>query len=151
MFSRSKPPPPSGSKPSAGANNMASGGRHTTFSVIGGDVIITGNLVATVDLHIDGRIDGDLRCANLVQGQDSQLRGAIVADSAKLAGLVEGSIDAKSLVIHASARIIGDVTYDSLTIEQGAHVDGKLTSRTHGAGQGGAAPALLLVADQAAT
>ncbi|MDX2210083.1 MAG: polymer-forming cytoskeletal protein [Sphingopyxis sp.] len=120
---------------------MATGARHTTFSILGADVVITGNVSASVDLHIDGKIQGDLKCANLVQGEASEIKGSVVADSAKLAGAIDGSIEAKTLVIHASARITGDVTYESVTIEQGAHVDGKLTHRRAGV----AKPALGVV------
>ncbi len=130
MFGKSKPSPPSASTLSSGASKVASGARGTPFSVIGSDVIITGNIVATVDLHVDGRVDGDLKCANLVQGETSHIAGAVVADSARMAGHVTGSIDAKSLVILSTARISGDVSYDSLTIEQGAQVDGKLSLRS---------------------
>lgn len=33
---------------------------HSTFSVIGADVVITGNISAKVDLHVDGRVEGDI-------------------------------------------------------------------------------------------
>lgn len=145
MFSKSKPTPDSALVPSPGAAKMATGARHTTFSIIGSDVVITGNLSATVDLHVDGRIDGDLSCANLVQGEASEIHGAVIAESAKLAGLINGSIDAKHLVIHASARVTGDVTYDNLTIEPGGQVEGRFTHRRN-AGQQAKAP-LELVAD----
>ena len=111
---------------------MASSNRHATFSVFGADVVVTGNVTASVDLHIDGRIDGDLSCANLVQGQDSTIKGAITAETAKLSGTVEGSITARDLTILASARITGDVTYENLTIEQGSQVDGRFTHRRAG-------------------
>jgi len=101
---------------------MASG---STFSVIGADVTITGNISATADLHIDGRVDGDIACASLVQGDKSAINGVVTADTARLAGKVTGSITAKELVILKSARIEGDVHYDALTIEQGAQVDGR--------------------------
>ena len=101
---------------------MASG---STFSVIGADVTITGNISATADLHIDGRIDGDIACASLVQGEKSAINGVVTAENARLAGKVTGSITAKELVILKSARIEGDVHYDALTIEQGAEVDGR--------------------------
>lgn len=101
---------------------MASG---STFSVIGADVTITGNISASADLHIDGTVDGDITCASLVQGEKSEIRGAVVAESARLAGRVAGSITARELVILKSARIEGDVHYDALTIEQGAQVDGR--------------------------
>jgi cytoskeletal protein CcmA (bactofilin family) len=112
---------------------MATGARNTTFSIIGSDVVITGNVSATVDLHIDGRIEGDLSCANLVQGADSMVKGAIVAESAKLAGSVDGSITARDLVIHSTAKITGDVAYENLTIEQGSQIEGRFAHR-RGAG-----------------
>ncbi len=101
---------------------MASG---STFSVIGADVVIKGDINATADLHVDGTIEGDIKCASLVQGESSSISGAVVAESARLSGKVNGSITARELVILKSARIEGDVHYDALTIEQGAQVDGR--------------------------
>jgi cytoskeletal protein CcmA (bactofilin family) len=112
---------------------MATGARHTTFSILGSDVVVTGNISATVDLHIDGRVEGDLACANLVQGAESLIKGAIGAESAKLAGTVDGSITARDLTIQSTARINGDVTYENLVIEPGGQVDGRFTHR-RGAG-----------------
>ena len=147
MFSRSKPTPASASTPVPA--RMATGARHTTFSIIGADVVIVGNVSATVDIPTDGRVAGDLACANLVQGQESLIKGAIVAETAKLSGTVEGSIAARDLTIQASARITGDVTYENLTIEQGSQVDGRFTHRRAGnpaatrPAPGGAEPAML--------
>ena len=62
---------------------MASG---STFSVIGADVTIKGDISATADLHIDGTIEGDIACAALVQGEKSSIQGAVSAESARLAG-----------------------------------------------------------------
>lgn len=124
---------------------MATGARHTTFSILGSDVVVTGNVAASVDLHIDGKIDGDLKCANLVQGEASEIKGAVTAETAKMAGLVDGSINAKTLIIHASARITGDVAYENITIENGAKVEGKLTHRRAGAPQNVKAPPPLEV------
>ncbi len=107
---------------------MASG----SFSVIGADVTIRGDVTAATELHVDGSIEGDLQCASLVQGEGSAIRGAIVADSARLAGRVTGSIEAKELIVLRSARIEGDVHYDALTIEQGAEVDGRFAHRVPG-------------------
>ena len=101
---------------------MASG---STFSVIGADVVIKGNITATADLHVDGTIEGDIKCASLVQGESSNITGAVTAESARMAGKINGSITARDLVILKSARIEGDVHYDALTIEQGAQVDGR--------------------------
>ncbi len=99
-------------------------------SVIGSDVIITGNVAAEVDLHIDGRIEGDVKCQSLVQGESSEVHGAVVAQNAKLSGLIKGSIDVRDLIIERSARITGDVSYDTISIEQGAQVDGSFKHKS---------------------
>jgi len=110
----------------ATARPMANG---STFSVLGSDVVIKGDITATVDLHVDGRIEGDIQCASLVQGEGSHVEGAITAETARLAGSVSGSITARELVVLRSARIDGDVHYDALTIEQGAQVEGRFAHR----------------------
>jgi cytoskeletal protein CcmA (bactofilin family) len=104
---------------------MAAGS--STFSVIGSDVTIKGDISASADLHVDGRVEGDIRCASLVQGETSEVHGAVIAETARLAGRVVGSITARELVILKSARIEGDVHYDALTIEQGAEVEGRFS------------------------
>ncbi len=121
MFSK-KPDSPS----SPTARPMASG---STFSVIGSDVVIKGDVHASADLHVDGRVEGDIACASLVQGEGSHIEGAIQAESARLSGTVTGSISARELVVLRTARINGDVHYDALTIEQGAEVEGRFAHR----------------------
>ncbi|MBB5731925.1 cytoskeletal protein CcmA (bactofilin family) [Altererythrobacter atlanticus] len=97
----------------------------STFSVIGADVVIKGDVEARADLHIDGTVRGDISCASLVQGDTSLVEGAITAESARLAGTVQGTITARELIVLKSARIEGDVHYETLTIEQGASVAGR--------------------------
>lgn len=127
----------------------------STFSVIGADVVIKGDINASADLHVDGRIEGDIACAALVQGESSTIMGAIEAESARLAGHIIGSIHARELVVLKTARIEGDVHYDALTIEQGAEVEGRFSHRMTGraknetpvsgqGGDGGAEPKLIL-------
>lgn len=101
----------------------------STFSVIGTDVTIRGDIEASADLHVDGTVLGDLACANLVQGESSRIEGAITAERARLSGHVKGTITARDLVVLKSARIEGDVAYETLTIEQGAAVEGRFAPR----------------------
>ena len=122
MFSKNQAasPRPSGSSAVAGS----------TFSVFGADTRIKGDVSASADLHIDGRIEGDVACSSLVQGESSEIVGAVSAQSARLSGTVRGTITVADLVILKSARIHGDVHYDALTIEQGARVDGRFAPRS---------------------
>ena len=144
MFSKSKQKPAQGSSPVSQPVKAMSGAHGTSFSVLAGDVVIQGNITAQVDLHLDGRVEGDVACATLVQGAGSVIRGAVVAETARLSGTVDGSITVKELVVLASARISGDVTYEKLTIEPGGQVDGRLSHRGH------AAPIVELVASNQA-
>jgi len=107
---------------------MAANG--STFSVIGTDVTIRGDVEASADLHVDGTVLGDLSCASLVQGETSRIEGAITAERARLSGHVKGTISARELVVLKSARIEGDVAYETLTIEQGAAVEGRFAPRS---------------------
>lgn len=120
MFSKSS------RSPSAASPNAATGARHTPFSIIGGDVSIAGNIEAAVDLHIDGRIEGDIACAALVQGPDSRIKGHVTAKSARIGGLIDGSITAEELIVEATARITGDVSYETITIATGGQIDGSM-------------------------
>lgn len=104
----------------------------STFSVLGADLKVKGNIDASADLHIDGRVEGDVSCTSLVQGESGEIVGAVKAESARLSGTVRGTIAVRDLVVLKTARIHGDVHYDSLTIEQGAQVDGRFAPRAAG-------------------
>lgn len=108
------PPPQSG------------GGKRGMFSVLGPDVIVKGNISATADLHIDGRVEGDVNCGSLAQGGESQIFGSVTAEVARLAGAIEGGVRVKNLTVERSAKITGDVEYENITIENGGHIDGRL-------------------------
>ena len=122
MFSKK---PESTARPSASSPMSGS-----TFSVLGPDIAIDGDLKAIADLHLDGNVAGDISCAALIQGEGSEVTGLVVAESARVAGTIKGSITANMLTILKTARIEGDVTYGALTIEEGAQVDGKFSHRT---------------------
>ena len=111
-------------------------------TLIGRDVTIKGDISASADLHIDGRIEGDIACSALIQGESSTIVGTITTETARLAGTINGSISARELTVLRTARIEGDVQYDALTIEQGAEVEGRFSHR---------APAKAAVASSAAT
>jgi cytoskeletal protein CcmA (bactofilin family) len=118
-------------------------GKRGMFSVIGPDVVITGNVAASADLHIDGRIDGDVNCGSLVQGSESRIKGSVKAEAARLAGSIEGAVSVKQLTIERAARITGDVEYETIAIENGASIDGRLK---HVSAEAAARPAPVMSA-----
>ncbi|MDP8914780.1 MAG: polymer-forming cytoskeletal protein [Pseudomonadota bacterium] len=93
---------------------------------IGVEVTITGNIEAALDLHIEGNVVGDVRCQTLYQGKSSKISGSIQAARVRIAGIVEGGIEARDLAVEATARVTGDVTYGRLHVANGASLEGKL-------------------------
>lgn len=102
---------------------MASG----DVSVIGSGITVTGNIEASVDLQIQGKVTGDVHCATLLLGEGSEIRGNVIADRVRVAGAVEGSIETKDLAIEASARVTGDVTYSRIRIANGGIIHGRMS------------------------
>lgn len=99
------------------------------LSFIGPEVVINGDVTTGAQLHVDGRIDGHVQCAQLCQGTSGTVAGNISADEALIAGLVEGTVFAKNLTLESTARIKGDITYQTISIAAGAQVDGRLARR----------------------
>ena len=112
--------------PAPPQQSSSNSGKRGMFSVIGPDMIITGNVTASADLHIDGRVEGDVHCGSLAQGADSQIFGSVTAEAARIAGAVEGTVRVKQLTVERSAKITGDVEYENITIENGGNIDGRL-------------------------
>ena len=96
------------------------------FSVIGADIVVTGDIEASVDLHIEGRVDGDVRCTTLFLGDSSVIKGSVYAERVRVAGTIQGSVDTKDLAIESSARVTGDVVYERLRVANGGLIEGTL-------------------------
>ncbi len=99
------------------------------FSYIGSEVTVTGDIATASELHLDGKVLGDVACGALTQGETGEVRGNIKAAEARLAGLVDGAVEAGILTLEASARVTGDVLYESLTVAAGAEVEGRFKRR----------------------
>jgi cytoskeletal protein CcmA (bactofilin family) len=99
------------------------------LSFIGAEVVVSGDIRAEGGLHIDGKVNGDIRCARLSQGPGGEVHGNIFADEARLAGLVDGAVEAGALTLEASARVTGDVIYESLSVARGGAVEGRFRRR----------------------
>ncbi|TDN80736.1 bactofilin family protein [Stakelama pacifica] len=108
------------------AVSQAPAGRRGMFSVLAADLTIRGNIESATELHIEGRVEGDVECSSLTQGKESRIVGNLSVDTARLGGTVEGGVKARQLVVEPSARITGDVEYESIAIETGGQVDGQL-------------------------
>ena len=93
-------------------------------SVVSCDLSMTGDIVSTGEIHVDGRVRGDIRCRTLVVGVNAEIVGSVQADFVKIYGCLEGQVYARSVFLSGSARVTGDITHESLEMEAGAFLDG---------------------------
>ena len=100
-----------------------------SVSVIGADVVVSGDVATAAELRIDGRIEGNVRCGRLDLGEGGAISGDVAAEEARIAGTVEGRIEVRTLTLERSARVTGDVSYESLATAAGARIDGRFAHR----------------------
>src|SRR5262245_64037922 len=76
-----------------------------TRSVIDAWLTITGNLQSEGEIQVDGRVEGDIRCAHLVVGKDATITGNIVAEEVVVRGKVTGVIRGNRVILQDSAGV----------------------------------------------
>jgi len=74
-------------------------------SVIGPELVVTGNLETTGDLQIDGDVQGDVYAARLVIGEQARVVGDLVANEIVIGGAVQGSIRGNSVTFQGGCRV----------------------------------------------
>lgn len=93
-------------------------------SIISADLRITGDLVCSGDVQIDGWVEGDIQSRNITIGEGATVQGALQAESVRICGLVNGAVHADMVVLEKTSRVTGDILHKSLAIEQGAYLEG---------------------------
>ena len=96
-------------------------------SIISADLKIVGNLLSGGDLQIDGTVEGDISTRRLTVGEGAIVQGAITAETVRVYGVVSGEIKASNVHLAKSARVDGDIGHQSIAMEAGASVNGRLT------------------------
>lgn len=95
-------------------------------SVLNADILISGNVATTTEIHIDGHVLGDVNCGTLIQSGKGKIVGIVTADTARLAGSIQGTVRVRQLTVESGARINGDITYEQIAIEDGGLIEGRL-------------------------
>jgi cytoskeletal protein CcmA (bactofilin family) len=106
---------------SAGAPNSSP----LSISTIGEDLTITGNVTSKGELHLNGRVQGDVQCVALVLGENAQLEGNVIAEDVTVGGRLIGSVRALRVMLQSTAHVEGSLFHKSLSLEQGTHFEGE--------------------------
>src|SRR5690606_22288517 len=76
-------------------------------------------------IDINGRIDGNVKCLALTVREKGYVKGDIIAGTVDVYGEVSGLIKATHVNLHSKCRIEGVVMHKTLTVEEGAFIDGQ--------------------------
>ena len=87
---------------------------------------ITGDIVSTSGILIEGDVIGNISCSGQVKiGNSGKLKGNLVCVNAEIEGALEGELTIENLLIlRSTARIKGDIEALKLNIEEGAFFEG---------------------------
>jgi cytoskeletal protein CcmA (bactofilin family) len=106
------------------------------------DVEIVGSVKCTSNIHIEGKLNGDLNCeGNAIIGNSANVKGNITANSTSVLGQINGNITVKDRIeLKSTARLTGDIRAKRLTVEDGVTFVGKseVNPAGHGAGKAAA-------------
>lgn len=111
-----KEPAPSNPKPSIGFE-----------TVIGSTCRVEGSLTSEGNIRIDGTFVGNLDISgNILVGEKALVEADIDARAVSIAGSVTGNVKGVKVQLLRTARIYGDIQAQSLTIEDGAYIEGRI-------------------------
>ena len=98
-------------------------------SLIGKNITITGDISATEDLVVEGRVTGKIQLneSRLTVGEEGYTQSHITAREVVICGRVEGQIHASERVeLRHTAQVAGDIVAPRLIIHQDAVVKGSV-------------------------
>lgn len=103
-------------------------------TLIGEGTVIVGELQFSDGLRIDGEVQGDVvavgdRPSILVISEKARVVGQVRAGHVIINGSVTGPVHSTELLeLQPKASIVGDVSYQSLEMHQGATIEGEIHS-----------------------
>ena len=113
MFSKSKKPPSTGTPPPSPAP-----------SIISSDMRVVGDVSSQGEIQIDGTVEGDIRAKSVLIGENADIKGEVMADQVRIHGRINGLIKSRDVHLARTAHVVGDILHESMSIENGAFLDG---------------------------
>ena len=95
--------------------------------IIGEGATIKGEIKEENEITIQGNVDGDIECKDLIVGKTGSIKGKIKADTLTVEGNVEGEILIKDLLkLMSSSYVSGKICYGSVQINEGGKLIGEM-------------------------
>ena len=101
------------------------GKKRPQHSIIGSDLKITGDIESSGDITVHGVVEGSIKCRTLTLG-DSPVISSVDAETVRISGTFDGEVRAKKVSLIKNAKVTGDIYHESLEVESGATIEGRL-------------------------
>ena len=101
-----------------------------SISTIGEDLTITGNVTSKGELHVNGRVQGDVHCAALILGENAQVEGSVVAQDVMVRGRLIGSVRALRVVLQSTAYVEGNLFHKVFSLNRARTLKASRVPRT---------------------
>jgi cytoskeletal protein CcmA (bactofilin family) len=96
-------------------------------TVIGGDVVIKGDISVERGMRVDGQIEGTITTkGKILVGKTGQLKADVRAGTLTIEGRISGNVSAERVQIEASGQVFGDLNATKLVVTEGATFVGKV-------------------------
>ena len=93
-------------------------------SIISENTQVKGDIISNGIIHIDGHVEGDVTCDELVIGVKGTVIGSVNVTNLHLYGVLQGKATVDKLFVSKTAKLLGDATHNSIANEAGAYIDG---------------------------
>lgn len=106
---------------------------HPVSGVIGPRMVIKGDIEFEGELMVQGKVTGNIRCADDGKGilrieEKAEVNGDVDVPVVKVSGLLKGTVSSSELLhLHPTGTIVGPVKYNNIHLESGGTLEGSLT------------------------
>jgi len=106
-------------------------------SIVNKRLTMKGDLESDGDIHIKGKVIGNIKCKLLIVDADATIEGGVVAEEVIVRGTTKGTIQANRVRLERTAVVESEIDHQVFSAEEGARIKGALRYKEDPIGKAG--------------
>jgi cytoskeletal protein CcmA (bactofilin family) len=106
----------------------------SAHSMVDEFLTMKGDLESEGDIHVKGKVLGNIRCNLLIVEVDAFVEGGVEAEEVVVRGNAKGTIQADRVRLERTANVDCEIRHNSFSAEEGARIKGSLRSKDEASG-----------------